>query len=41
MFSSARANASLPNGAVDVRLIAAIRCILAFSGLLIIYVDAT
>lgn len=32
---------SLPNGSVDVRMIAAIRCILAFSGLVIIYVDPT
>ena len=31
----------LPNGSVDVRMIAAIRCILAFSGLVIIYVDPT
>jgi signal transduction histidine kinase len=32
---------SLPNGSIDVRMIAAIRCILAFSGLVIIYVDPT
>ncbi len=32
---------SLPNGSVDVRMIAAIRCILAFSGLVIVYVDPT
>jgi signal transduction histidine kinase len=31
----------LPNGSVDVRMIAAIRCILAFSGLVIVYVDPT
>jgi signal transduction histidine kinase len=32
---------TLPNGSIDVRMIAAIRCILAFSGLVIIYVDPT
>lgn len=32
---------SLPNGSVDVRMIAAIRCILALSGLVIVYVDPT
>lgn len=32
---------TLPNGSVDVRMIAAIRCILAFSGLVIVYVDPT
>lgn len=32
---------ALPNGSVDVRMIAAIRCILAFTGLVIIYVDPT
>lgn len=40
-FASARADSSLPNGSVDVRMIAAIRCILAFSGLVIIYIDPT
>lgn len=34
-------NPALPNGSVDVRMIAAIRFILAFSGLVIVYVDPT
>ena len=41
MLSAVTANRELPNGSVDVRMIAAIRCILAFSGLVIIYVDPT
>lgn len=32
---------TLPNGSIDVRMIAAIRCILAFSGLVIVYADPT
>jgi len=40
-FLAATSNPYLPNGSVDVRMIAAIRCILAFSGLVIIYVDPT
>jgi signal transduction histidine kinase len=40
-FTTSSAISSLPNGSVDVRMIAAIRCILAFSGLVIIYVDPT
>ena len=40
-FLKATTNPALPNGSVDVRMIAAIRCILAFSGLVIIYVDPT
>lgn len=32
---------TIPNGSVDVRMIAAIRCILAFSALVIVYVDPT
>ena len=40
-FSLSTSNLSLPNGSVDVRMIAAIRCILAFSGLVIVYVDPT
>lgn len=40
-FTTSTAIPSLPNGSVDVRMIAAIRCILAFSGLVIVYVDPT
>ena len=40
-FLAATSNPYLPNGSVDVRMIAAIRCILAFFGLVIIYVDPT
>lgn len=34
-------DSSLPDGSVGVRMIAAIRCILALSGLVIAYVDPT
>ena len=40
-FTKPLARASLSGGSVDVRMIAVMRCILAFSGLVIAYVDPT
>jgi len=41
IFYKATTTPPIPNGSVDVRMIAAIRCILAISGLVIVYVDPT
>jgi signal transduction histidine kinase len=39
--STAMTSANLSRGSVDIRMIAVIRCILAFSGMVIVYVDPT
>ena len=40
-FAAVMPSPSQMNGSVDARMIAAIRCILAFSGLVIVYIDPT